>query len=232
MSFKEFREKRFGPKGPRFECHLRELREATGLTPEELAEHCKVSVETITLIEDAKYEPSVVLAEHLASYLRSSVESIFIAHPATLTRSAGFEERIRSQNWRVGFWCFYGIIVGSLIGAWVLTNYTNEQNAGIALFAIWGIGAIAYLIGVYLIPGFSRFTRQSNRAIAGRSKRNFWIAVIGCPILFAAFMEAFNVNQDHTWQRRILSFLFYAVGWGGWMYWVQYRKVKPKKDNN
>ena len=227
MSLKAFWEKRFGPRGPRFECNLRELREEAGLSPEELAEHCKVSVETITLIEDAKYEPSVVLAEHIAGRLNTTVEAIFTAHPPRAAYSAGFEERVRSQNWRIGFWCFIGLIIASVVGACVLFNYTTEEDAGIALFAVWAIGAIAYIIGVYQIPGYSRFTRQRNRD--GMSKRNLWIAVIGGPILYATIMEVFNVNKDLTWQRRLLSFLFYAISWGGLMYWLQYRRVKSKK---
>jgi putative transcriptional regulator len=230
MSFKEFREKRFGPKGPRFECSLRELREEAGLIPEELAEHCKVSVETIILIEEAKYEPSVVLAVHIVERLNTTVESIFTAHPPTTPFSADFEERLRSQNRRVGAWSFFVLLTLSLIGANILFKFTNEEDAGIALFALWAVGDIAYLIGVTRIPGFWRFNRQRNRI--ANTKRIFWLRVIGSPILFATIMELFNVNQDHTWQRRLLSFLFYAIFWGGWMYWVQYRKVKPQKNSN
>jgi putative transcriptional regulator len=230
MSLKTFREKRFGPKGPRFECHLRELREAAGLTAEELAEHCKVSVETITLIEDAKYEPSVVLAEHLASRLNTNVEAIFTAHAPDAPFMAGFEERIRSQNYLIGFCCFYGLIVASLIAACILTDYTNEQHAGIALFAVWIVGAVAYLIGIYLIPGYWRFNRQSNHA--NTSKRKFWIAVIGTPIVYATTMEVINANKDITWQRRVLSFLLYAVTFGVTMYWLQWRRSKSNSRKN
>jgi putative transcriptional regulator len=230
MSLKEFWEKRFGPRGPRFECHLRELREAAGVSVEALAEHCKVSNETITLIEDARYEPSVVLAEHIAGRLNTTVESIFTAHAPFAPFSAGFEERLRSKHRLVGAWSFFILLSVSLIAANILFQYTTEEGAALALGALFFLGDIAYLIGVTRIPGYWRFNRRINRT--RNTKRNFWIAVIGSPILFATIMELFNVNRDHTWQRRILSFLFYAIFWGGWMYWVQYRKVKPKKNSN
>ncbi len=226
MSLKEFWEKRFGPRGPRFECRLRELREAAGVSSEALAEHCKVSVETIEFIENAKYEPSVVLAEHIASYLHTSVESIFTAHSPIAPFSATYEERLRLQNRRVGAWCFFGLLAFCLIGANILFQFTNEEHVGIATAALFFLGDIAYLVGVARIPGFWRFNRQRNRIAS--SKRVFWFRVIGGPILFGATMELFNINRDLTWERRILSFLFYAVAYGVPMYWLEWRKSKTK----
>lgn len=225
MTFSEFWKARFGRKGPRFESHLREKREEAGLTPQDLADHCQVSVETIELIEDARYEPSVVLAEHLARRLDTSVESLFTAHPPTDTLSVDSEERLRAQLGRVGLWCVYGLLAVSLIGANILFQFTNEEDAGIAMCILWVVGDIAFLIGVARISGFWRFSRQRMRA--SRSKRVFWIQVIGAPILFATFMVFTTATHD-PWQRRALSFLYYAVLWGGMMYWFQYRKSKPK----
>jgi putative transcriptional regulator len=225
MSLKEFWEKRFGPRGPRLECHLRELREAAGFTPEEIAEHCKVSVETITLIEDARYEPSVVLAEHIASYLNTNVESLFTAHSPFAPFSAGFEERLRSQNWRVGSWCFFILLAISLFGANILLQFTNEQGAGLALGALWALGSIAYLIGATRISGNWRFLRQRNRATS--SRRTVWYRVLAGAIFFATLMVLTTDTHD-SWQRRILRFLFLAITYGGAMYWMSYRKSKSK----
>ncbi len=228
MSLKQFRERLFGPRGPRFECHLRELREEAGLSPEELAEHCKVSVETITLIEQAKYEPSVVLAEHLARRMNTTVESLFTALSPTGAASADFEERIRMQLRRLGLWCFYGFFIVSLVGADILFHLKNEEDAGVAVFVVLCFLTIGFLVGTLWIPGYWRFMRRRNRE--GTSNRIFWLRVIGSPFLFASIMEVFNVNHDLTWQRRLLSFVYYAVFWGGWMYLLVYRKVKPKKS--
>jgi putative transcriptional regulator len=225
MTFLEIWRERFSKKGPRFESHLREVRELAGLTPEDLAEYCQVSVETITLIEDAKYEPSVVLAEHLASRLNTTVESLFIAYPPSASLSSDSEERLWSQLRRITLWYFYSLLAISLIGANILFQL-NEEDAGIAVFALWALGAVAFLIGLSRIPGYWRYSRQQMRAAL--SKRRFWFAVIGAPIFFATFMVITTRSHD-SWQRQILSFFFYAIFWGGWMYWLVYRKVKPKK---
>jgi putative transcriptional regulator len=227
MTFVEIWKKRFGKKNPRFECHLREVRELAGITTQELADHCLVSVETIELIERAKYEPSVVLAEHIASQLHTTVESLFTAHPPIPPLSADSEERLWSKMGRVCLWCFFGLLAISLIGANILFQVPNEENAGIALFAIWALGAIAFLIGASRIPGYWRFSRRRNRE--STPKRLFWFRVFGTPILFATTMVITTRSND-SWQRQILDFMFYAVFWGGAMYWITFRKVKPKKS--
>jgi putative transcriptional regulator len=227
MTLIEIWRKRLGKRGPRFESHLREVRELAGLSTQELADQCQVSVETIELIENLKYEPTVVLAEHLASRLNTTVESLFTAYPPTAVISADFEERLRSEVRRVGLWCFIGLLAIALIGANIMFLFTNEGDAGIAVFVLWVVGDIAFLIGVSRISGYWRFSRQRN--IASTPKRLFWLRVIGAPIFFATFM-VLTVGYHDSIQKKILSFFFYAIFWGGWMYWIQYRKVKPKKS--
>jgi hypothetical protein len=59
-----------------------------------------------------------------------------------------------------------------------------------------------------------------------KTKRNFWIRVIGSPYFFAAMM-VFTSNTHHSWQQQIYSFLTLAATFGVAMYWIEYRKSTP-----
>jgi len=58
---------------------VRTLRQASGLTQEELAAKVGVSRQTIISIEGGRYDPSLALALRLAHILGGAVEEIF--HP-------------------------------------------------------------------------------------------------------------------------------------------------------
>ncbi len=227
MTFREFWKSRFAPKGPRFECRLRQMREAAGFTEAALAEFCQVSQETITLVEAAKYEPSVVLAEHIARRLDTTVENLFTVFPATPARSADWEERLNKETRQVGYWTFYGVFAISAIGAAVLLNFSNQESVAYTLFAVAIVSAIAYVIGTTRIPGYRQFSRQW--MLAGTTKRKRLLGVIAGAVIYAVFMELF-ANKGETVAKRIESFLFYAVIWGTMMYWLNYRKAKRKQQ--
>ncbi|MBO8175622.1 MAG: helix-turn-helix transcriptional regulator [Thermococcus sp.] len=57
---------------------LRELREARGLTQEELAKILGVTRQTIIAIEKGKYDPSLRLAFKIARFFEVKIEDIFI----------------------------------------------------------------------------------------------------------------------------------------------------------
>lgn len=57
---------------------IRELRKASKLSQEELANRCKVSRQTINAIENDKYDPTLQLAFNLASVLHTTVDELFI----------------------------------------------------------------------------------------------------------------------------------------------------------
>jgi putative transcriptional regulator len=57
---------------------LRELREAKGLTQEELAKALGVTRQTIIAIEKGKYDPSLRLAFKIARFFGVKIEDIFI----------------------------------------------------------------------------------------------------------------------------------------------------------
>ncbi|AIU68898.1 XRE family transcriptional regulator [Thermococcus eurythermalis] len=57
---------------------LRELREAKGLTQEELAKALGVTRQTIIAIEKGKYDPSLRLAFKIARFFNAKIEDIFI----------------------------------------------------------------------------------------------------------------------------------------------------------
>lgn len=56
---------------------LREMRERTGLTQEELAARVGVSRQTIISLEKGKYNPSITLAYSLAKVFSMSIEDLF-----------------------------------------------------------------------------------------------------------------------------------------------------------
>lgn len=57
---------------------VRELREARGLTQEELAKQVRVSRQTIHAIENDKYNPTLDLAFRLARLFEQPIESLFL----------------------------------------------------------------------------------------------------------------------------------------------------------
>lgn len=57
---------------------LEELRSQRGIRQEELAAALKVSRQTISSLENGRYNPSIQLAFKIARYFSLSVEEIFI----------------------------------------------------------------------------------------------------------------------------------------------------------
>ena len=55
---------------------LEEIRKQRGIRQEELAEAMKVSRQTISSLENGRYNPSVILAIKLARYFEMKVEGI------------------------------------------------------------------------------------------------------------------------------------------------------------
>jgi putative transcriptional regulator len=57
---------------------LEELRRRLGLKQEDLAEALEVSRQTISSLENGRYNPSILLAFKIARYFGMSIEEIFI----------------------------------------------------------------------------------------------------------------------------------------------------------
>lgn len=57
---------------------IRELREESGLTQEELAKRLQVTRQTVHAIENDKYNPTLGLAFKLSRLFNRSIEEIFI----------------------------------------------------------------------------------------------------------------------------------------------------------
>lgn len=57
---------------------IEELRSAMGLRQEELAKALSVSRQTISSLENGRYNPSISLAYKLAKFFGTSIEGVFI----------------------------------------------------------------------------------------------------------------------------------------------------------
>jgi HTH DNA-binding protein len=62
----------------RLKNKLDELRKLNGLTQEEFAKELRVSRQTISAIENGKYNPSLDLAFEIAIYFDKTIEEVFI----------------------------------------------------------------------------------------------------------------------------------------------------------
>lgn len=60
------------------ENRLEELRKEKGLNQEELASILNVSRQTISSLENGRYNPSIILAFKIARYFKKDIEEIFI----------------------------------------------------------------------------------------------------------------------------------------------------------
>ena len=57
---------------------LEELRRERGITQEELAAILEVSRQTISSLENGRYNPSILLAHKIAKYFGMTIEEVFI----------------------------------------------------------------------------------------------------------------------------------------------------------
>ena len=57
---------------------LEEIRNERGINQEELAKELEVSRQTISSLENGRYNPSIILAFKIAQYFKMSIEQIFI----------------------------------------------------------------------------------------------------------------------------------------------------------
>ena len=58
--------------------NLEQLRKEKGINQMELAEILKVSRQTISSLENGRYNPSIILAFKIAEYFNKKIEDIFI----------------------------------------------------------------------------------------------------------------------------------------------------------
>ncbi len=58
--------------------HIEMLRKANGVTQEELAEALEVSRQTISSLENGRYNPSIILAFKIARFFNKAIEEIFV----------------------------------------------------------------------------------------------------------------------------------------------------------
>lgn len=57
---------------------LEEIRKGLGLKQEDLAELLEVSRQTISSLENGKYNPSILLAFKIARYFKMNIEEVFL----------------------------------------------------------------------------------------------------------------------------------------------------------
>lgn len=61
---------------------IEEIRKERGILQEELAKDLGVSRQTISSLERGRYNPSILLAHHIAVYFGMTIEEIFIFEEA------------------------------------------------------------------------------------------------------------------------------------------------------
>ena len=66
---------------------IEEIRKARGITQDEFAKSMKVSRQTISSLENGRYNPSILLAHKIAKYFDMTIEEVFI-----------FEEDTEDEN--------------------------------------------------------------------------------------------------------------------------------------
>ena len=66
---------------------IEEIRKARGITQDEFAKSMKVSRQTISSLENGRYNPSILLAYKIAKYFDMTIEEVFI-----------FEEDTEDEN--------------------------------------------------------------------------------------------------------------------------------------
>ena len=57
---------------------IEEIRNAKGIRQEELAKQMDVSRQTISSLENGRYNPSILLAHKIAKYFGMSIEDMFL----------------------------------------------------------------------------------------------------------------------------------------------------------
>ena len=57
---------------------IEEIRKQWGIRQEELAQAMRVSRQTISSLENGRYNPSIMLAHSIAKYFEMTIEEVFI----------------------------------------------------------------------------------------------------------------------------------------------------------
>lgn len=57
---------------------IEEIRKSRGIRQDQLAKEMKVSRQTISSLENGRYNPSIILAYKLANYFQMTIEDLFI----------------------------------------------------------------------------------------------------------------------------------------------------------
>ncbi|MCR5090558.1 MAG: helix-turn-helix transcriptional regulator [Oscillospiraceae bacterium] len=58
--------------------HIEELRNRKGIRQEELARAMQVSRQTISSLENGRYNPSIILAHKIARFFGMTIEEVFV----------------------------------------------------------------------------------------------------------------------------------------------------------
>ena len=65
-------------KGDEMKNRIEEIRNACGIRQDELAKLMGVSRQTISSLENGRYNPSILLAHNIAKYFGMTIEEVFI----------------------------------------------------------------------------------------------------------------------------------------------------------
>jgi putative transcriptional regulator len=82
---------------------MKELREKSHLTQEQLADKVGARRETILFLEKGKYNPSLLLAYRVAKILKSRIEDVFIFEDYELFPVTSYKWRTKSPKIQKNF---------------------------------------------------------------------------------------------------------------------------------
>jgi len=68
----------FSPEGDGLKNRIEELRREKGVRQEELAKQLGVSRQTISSLENGRYNPSILLAHRVALFFGKTIEEVFV----------------------------------------------------------------------------------------------------------------------------------------------------------
>lgn len=152
---------------------LEEIRNARGIKQDELAKVLEVSRQTISSLENGKYNPSIILAFKIARYFNMTIEEIFIMrrNEIMLCKFGKTNKKVLSGM------VIFGVV--SLIFGIVFANSLSDDQRSLmmlaGMFSGAGTGIIAVAIFFWIRGKVLSPEKLKQKAIEKNDERNVQI---------------------------------------------------------